>query len=310
MKRPAWHAVTLAVSIIGCGSETHAPKPAEVGALPAGIAARVADEDIATELVASVAVAQGISPAAARERLVSGALFAVHARTVLAGTGFAAAAERSAVARALSEQIRSEAQAKGPPTDAEVDEVTELRWLDFARPAMVRTSHVVVLDDAPTKAAKTRQVAERMREAAVGISDPDEFEKKTKAVDREGLEIKVEHLPPVAADGRIGDPRQPPGAEVQRFEVAYAQAANAVAEVPGLTGLVETSYGIHVILVLERVPEKRVPLEDRRLIMTREIVDRRARKQHQSILETVNKSTPVMIDRGANELLGLVQVGK
>lgn len=295
---------------LACTAERDATRRAEVATLPDGVATRVGDDDISAELVARVAAAQSVSPAEARERLVSDALFAAHARRVLAGTGQIESAERSALARAVLEEIRHEAEAAGPPSDAEVEEVTALRWLDFARPALVRTVHAVVLDDAPKKSEETRRVAERIHEAVSGVTDAETFEAKVKAVDAEGLKTKVEHLPPVALDGRSGDPKQPPTAEVARFEVDFTRGAHAIREVPGTSGVVETRYGLHVILALERLPEKTVPLEERRLVMRREIIDRRARKRHQSILEAVNKATPVMLDRGANELLTRVRIGE
>lgn len=295
---------------LACATERDAPRGAEITTLPEGIVARVGDDDIPAELVARVAAEQGISPAEARERVVSDALFAAHARRVLAGTGQVESAERSALARVVLEEIRRDAEADGPPSDAEVEEVTAFRWLDFARPALVRTVHAVVLDDAEKKSEKTRRVAERIRDAVSGVTDAEAFEAKVKALDAEGLKTKVEHLPPVALDGRSGDPKQPPSAEVSRFEVDYARGAHAIAEVPGTSGVVETRYGLHVILALERLPEKTVPLEERRVVMTREIIDRRARKRHKAILEAVNKATPVMLDRGVSELLGRVRVGE
>lgn len=300
----------LAVLAVACSSQRDAPRAAEVTSLPAGVAARVADDDIAADLVRAVAQRQGVSLDAARERLVADALFAAHARGALRGSGFVESAERSALARAVLEEIRREAEQAGPPSDAEVEEVTQLRWMDFARPVLVRTTHVVVLDDAPQKSEATRRVAERLREALVGVADGAAFEAKLKGIDAEGLKTKVEHLPPVAPDGRLADPKQPPGAEVMSLEAEFAKAAHAVAEVPGLSPVVETRYGLHVILAEERIPEKTVPLEERRVVLAKEIVDRRARKRHQQILEDVNRTAPVMLDRSTNDLLARVQVVK
>lgn len=304
-RRLVW---TFALAL-ACASGEDPGRKAEHTALPDGVAARVGDEDIATSLVLEVARAQGTDLVQARERLVSDALFAAHARASLAGSGHVESAERSALGRALAEAIAKEAEGAGPPTDAEVEEVTALRWLDFARPPLVRTKHVVVLDDAPQKSEKARRVAKRIREALEGTKDPAEMEAKVKAVDAEGLSTKVEELPPVAPDGRIGDPKQRAGSENARFDPAFARGAHAITEVPGLSEVVESPFGLHVIWALERIPEKHVPLEERRSAMAKEILDRRAKKRHQAILEQVNKSTPVMLDRGANELLARVHIG-
>ncbi|MCC6901549.1 MAG: hypothetical protein IT377_21435 [Polyangiaceae bacterium] len=300
----------LGAFALACGPEQSAPPPPQVSALPEGVAARVADDDLPAELVRDVARAQGISLPQARERLISDALFAAHARQALRGTGLIESAERSVLARVMLEEIAKEAKDKGPPTDAEVEEVTALRWLDVARPALVRTTHAVVIDEAPQKSAKARRVAERILAAVAGATVPADFEAKATAVDAEGLSVKVEHLDPVAADGRIGDPKAPLGAEPRRLELSYAQGAHAVAQVPGVSPLIESRFGFHVILAVERIPDKVVPLADRRLMMEREIVDRRARVQHQRLLETVNRSAPVLLDRGVSDLLARVQVEK
>ncbi|MCE7889612.1 MAG: peptidylprolyl isomerase, partial [Sorangiineae bacterium PRO1] len=60
---------------LACTAERDATRRAEVATLPDGVAARVGDDDISAELVARVAAAQSVSPAEARERLVSDALF-------------------------------------------------------------------------------------------------------------------------------------------------------------------------------------------------------------------------------------------
>lgn len=300
----------LAALAVACGSSRDAPPRSEVTTLPDGVAARVADDDISADWVRSVALAQGISLVQAREYVVSDALFAAHARAVLRGTGMIESAERSALARVMLESIAAEAKRAGPPTTAEVEEVTARRWLDFARPALVRTTHAVVIDEEPQKSQKARRVAERIHAAVATSTTPEDFETKAKAVDAEGLTVKVEHLPPVAADGRIGDPKAPPGDEPGRLETTYSGGAHAIEQVPGVSGLIESRYGIHVILAVERIPAKQVPLQARRLILEPEIVDQRARKRHREILEATNKSVPVLLDRGVNDLLARVQVAR
>ena len=302
--------VLIGALALACGTKRDAPAPAQTTQLPEGVAAQVGSDEIPTQLVRDVARAQGIDLPQARARLISDALFAAHARGTLSGTGLIESAERSALARALLEEIAREVRGQGPPTDAEVEEVTALRWLDVARPVLVRTTHAVVIEEAPQKSAKARRVAERIRAAVADSTVAADFEAKAKAVDAEGLSVKVEHLEPVAADGRIGDPKAPPGAEPRRLEQAYSQGAHAVERVPGVSPLVESRYGFHVILAVERIPEKMVPLEDRRLMMEREIFDRRARAQHQRLLESVNKGAPVLLDRGVNDLLARVQVDR
>jgi hypothetical protein len=309
MPAPRWIPL-LGLLAAACNGEAPAPKAAESADLAPGVIARVGEDDISAELAARVAVAQGISPAAARERLVQDALFAAHARATLRETGRIASAERSALARVLLEDLRKEVEAEGPPTDAEVAELTAVRWLDFDRPALVRTAHVVVLDDAETKSDKTRRVAERLRAALADAKDVAALEKAVKSVDLEGAETKVESLSPVAADGRIGDPAAPPGTDAGRLEESYARGAHAVSTTPGVSDVVATRYGLHVILALERIPEKRVPVHERRAVLAREVLDLRARKRHQAVLQAVNAAQPVQIDRSVGDSLMRVQVAR
>lgn len=299
----------LTLLAVACGVGKDAP-PAEQTTLPPGVVARVADEDIPQELVERIARAQRIDARAARELAIADALFAVHARNVLAGTGLVESAERAALARVLLEDIRREAEALGRPTDAEVEEVTELHWIDFARPRLSRTTQAVVLDPGATKSEKARKLAETLRDSVRGETDPAAFEKKAKALATDGLTLKVENLLPVAADGRVADPKAPPGAPPARLEKEYAAAADAIPTVGAQSDIIETRHGLHVILLVDRIPEQRVSLDERRVVLEREIIDRRAKKRHLELLQSVNASTPVLLDRAANDLLSRVQVGR
>ena len=76
------------------------------------------------------------------------------------------------------------------------------------------------------KSPRTRQRPSRSRpdrKAVNGVSDPKEFERLAKQVDAEGLEVRVEQLLPVAADGRVADPTQPPGGEPIPLDEVFAR---------------------------------------------------------------------------------------
>ena len=302
----ALRTIFWALFATACG-QGNAPSRAE--ALPEGIAARVGNDDIPTSLVLAIAAAQKVEPRVARDHAISDALWAGHAREKLSGSGHPESAVRSASAREVLEELRNEAIAQGPPTDAEVDELTLIRWQEVARPELARTIHAVVRAKTPDQVEKAKRVAERMAARLRGIGDPVEFERQAKAVDAEGLEVKVEQLLPVAYDGRLADPRQT-GAETHNLELAFARAANAIANVGEQSPVVQSSYGFHVILLLERVGERMLTLEQRRGVLEREVIDRRAQAAHQRLLERVNKSTPVVIDRAAADLLQRVQIGQ
>jgi peptidyl-prolyl cis-trans isomerase C len=298
-------AIGMGALLACCAQPEQAPAPANES-LPEGVVARVGDEDISTELVSSIARAQATSPAQARDAAISDALWACYARERFAGTGRVPTAERSALARSMLEGLRKEVEDRGPPTDEEVEEVTALRWQDVARPALARVVHAVVLIKKPEDADKAKRVADRLADALRGVSDEDEFEKRARAVDAEGMEIKVERLLPVAPDGRMADPGHP--GETQRLEVSFAQAAHAIANVGDQSPVVRSSYGLHVILLVERLGERMLSLEQRRRVLEREIVDRRAQGAHQKLLEEINKTTPVLLDRAAADLLQQVRI--
>ena len=52
-------------------------------------------------------------------------------------------------------------------------------------------------------------------------------------------------------------------------------------------------FGYHVIRLDERLPEKRIPLEERRRMLSDEIVARRAAVEQQRVLGELAKSTPI-----------------
>jgi hypothetical protein len=226
----------------------------------------------------------------------------------LAGTGTIETAERGALARALLERLRREAESRGPPSDDEIEALTAERWLELARPPLARTTHAVVLSSPPADAPKAKRIAEAIANAVRGVKDATEFEKRARAVPAEGLDVRVEHLSPVAPDGRTGDPKAPPGTPPPTpLEVDYARAAHAISEVGGQSPIVQTRYGYHVILLEERLPERSFSLADRRSMLTPEIMSRRARELGDQLLERA-KQTPIRIDRSAPDLLATVKV--
>jgi hypothetical protein len=161
---------------------------------------------------------------------------------------------------------------------------------------------------APADAAKAKRVADALAAAVAGIRDPTEFDKRAREVPSEGLEIRVEHLLPVAADGRVGDPKAPPGTpELPPLEVAFARAAHAIAEVGGQSPIVQSPYGYHVILLEERIPERMFSLTERRALLEQEVMSRRAHDLQNALIER-SKPAPVQLDRSLTDLLSRVRV--
>jgi peptidyl-prolyl cis-trans isomerase C len=302
--RPCLFALLLLVACERRGAEK-----AEDATLPEGVVASVSSEAIAAATVARIAGAQGIDPHAACERAISDALFAAAARQKLGSAGTLETVENAAHARVLLEELSGQARAKGPPSDAEVAELTRERWAELDRPSLARTIHAVALAKQPSDKAAARAVAARIAEAVRGAASSDEFKRRAEAVPRAGIDVRVERLAPTTADGRVFDPGNP-AASGQSFDETFAHAATSIPEVGGTSPIVETRFGYHVIRLEERLPEKRVALEERRRLLFEEIVARRAALEQRHILEAAGKAQRVEIDRMALDLTAKLRVAE
>src|SRR6185503_1764802 len=93
--------------------------------------------------------------------------------------------------------------------------------------------------DAPLK-ARARALAERLAERVAGAKDEAVFRSLAEGLDdRGGLEIIVESLAPVAADGRIVDVEHP-SADAGNLVPAFARAASRLTEREQKSGIVAT----------------------------------------------------------------------
>jgi hypothetical protein len=292
----------------GCSSESSevAPTP-HLDELPAGVAARVGDQQVPTALVQRVASAQKISPQAARERLIQTALLALHAERSL-GPVAVVAAERAALSRAVLERLLAQARAGGEPTDDELGQIIASRWLELDRPPAVKTSHAVVLLGEAADRGLARRIADRIAGAVRGVSDGGEFRRLASAVPSDGARVRVEQLPAVTADGRVVPEQPQDSAVAQRLDPAFARAANAIAEVGAQSGVVESAHGFHVILLEERLAERRVPLEESRSLLRDEAVAMRARSLEAELLSRLSRDKRVEISRSAQALTAEIQV--
>jgi uncharacterized protein (UPF0147 family) len=236
---------------------------------------------------------------------VRDALFAAAVRENTAQAAGVSVAERASFGRALLESLEQQARDAGPGTDAEVNEVTAERWLEFDRPASVRTSHAVVLVKKPDEAAPARALAERLRAALRGITGSAEFLERARAFPApEPLSISAEQLSPVTADGRMWE--HGPRPQVVTLDPDYTRAAHALKHPGDQSPIVKSAFGYHVIFLEELVPEQRVPLEERRALLSDEIVTRRARKLVEATLTRLRQATPSEVVRAADSLTALV----
>ncbi len=281
------------------------------GALPTGVAALVGRAEVSVAAVQAVATAEATRPREARRRLIDDALFAAEAEQRFAGTGVVDTARRSALARALLERIQIEAAAAGPPTETELSDLIEDRWVEFDRPPAVRTRHALVLFKDGQDRAEAGKVAERIARAVRKAETADDFLELAESVDGGEFEIIVQPLPPfVTSDGRtftldrLGQPFPLSG----RFDPAFSTAANAI-EQEGTSGPVaQSEMGLHVIYLEKRFPEERVPQDQRRERLGPEIMQIRADAILQKILTEQAQRHSVIPNRAADALTAQVDV--
>jgi PPIC-type PPIASE domain len=305
MKRLSW-ACCVGVFVFSCrgGAPSSATQRAR---LPQGVAAKVGAEEVSLATVARIAAAQGVAPAFARDRAVSDALFATAARAKFEGTSIVPVVERGALARAVLEGFKADAISRGPASDAEVAELTAHRWQELDRPESVRATHAVVKIDGPASDAKARAIADHIRDAVRGITDPEAFMRAARAVPHEGVEVRVEHLPAVTADGRTLDRDNPLTDTGQRFDLDFARAVQTLT-VGQISEPTKTAFGYHVILCEARLPEQRVPLEQRRVRLYDAVIKGRAERAKQELLSRLSAATPTQLERAVDDLTARVRV--
>ncbi len=314
-RRASWKAqlerwTIVVTALLGC-SRPAGPPSLGHAKLPSRIAAVVGDDVIDVATVERIAAAQGVAPAVALRRAVGDALFAASA-VDRAGEGVARQARRAVLARRLLRALSDDVQRRGPPTDAEVLAATANRWWELDRPVLLRTTHAVVLvrkaeEDKPAKALAAR-IAARVAESV----DPAAFRAAVTAVPADGLEVRVEDLDPVARDRRAMNPSAPPppGKPVGEYAATYVDAAFAIPSPGRVSPVVRTEFGYHVILLVEMIPEQRVPLEERRRTLEPEIMTRRATALYEETLARTRATDQVEVERSAVDLMLEVKVAR
>jgi len=273
--------------------------------------ARVGDQVIAAQTVARIAAARELTAEQALELAIRDALLARSARVdERQFSRFRAIA----LARAQVEQI-ARASRDRAPSEEEVRELTALHWLDADRPAMRRTTHVVVATNDDTNRERAEAFAHSLAQATSSVGTAQSFrEAATRVIDArrgtdESLDVRVEDLAPVAADGRAADPQAPPpaGIEVPTFDPAFVRAVFDLDAVGSLSPVVESPYGYHVILLSELIEEKRLGFEQRRELFAEEIFTNRARAEHDALLGRLAAEIRPEVSANADALTELVQ---
>jgi len=293
--------------LVGCARTSDETPTSRHARLPHGAVARVAGEEISLETVQRIAGAQGVTPEIARDRAVSDARSAAEARAIFRGREVLPVLERAAAARALLEGMKQEALAKGPASDAEIAEQTALHWREFDRPEAARTAHAVALVDKNSDEAKALAVAHDIYDAVRGVKNSDDFLRLARAVPHGGVEVRAEQLPAVTADGRVYDPDKPSVTSEQTLDLDFAKAAIALAA-GQISAPTKSRFGYHVIFCETRLPELRVPLEERRRLMHDEVIKARAERAKQELLARLSAAAPIPISRAVEDLTSLIRI--
>ena len=133
-----------------------------------------------------------------------------------------------------------------------------------------------------------------------------EFLAAAKAVDPGDLRVTPQLLAVFAEDGRWIDYNLP---RTSGVVPEYARAAAALDKRGALSEVVETQFGYHVIMLLERTPAKRVPEAERRAALRDEILMLRGKRMHAALLEDAKQRIGVEVSRKSDALLAQVKIG-
>ena len=305
MKGRRWAGSALLVAL-GCGSGG-SPPPTVSSGLPAGLPARVGGELISAATVSRIAAGQSLAPQAAVGLAVSDALFAQGARATLPAAS-TRSIERAAAARSLLEQLGAAAAQAGAPRDAELAEITRERWVELDRPAAARTTHALVMNDAPERDAQARALAEKLAAALHSAASGEDLIRLAQAFPAEGFKIHSEALPFVTADGRTFQ-RRDAGftARAGTFDGDFARAANALTRPGELSPVVKSAFGYHVIRLEELEPAAAVAKSELPALLGAEVLRRRADRARSELLEKLRHAAPVQLERAVDELTAQVQ---
>lgn len=286
----------LAFVLAACGGS---PPPA-AGPLPQAIVARCGEEQVSAKSLAAAAVARRASPREVLPVLLQDACLAAGARRRgLPDQTQRAVEERAVLSRAVLESLRQSPGVTAPITDADLASVREARWFELDHDVAVKVVHAVVTfpEKGPRDLESTRKRAEVIRTAVLGATDEASFRARATAAAAGDPSVKIETLEPVLRDGRILGPSD------ERYEVGFSAAANDLGAPGNQSGLVESSFGVHVLQALSVVPAVHLETERLRGLVAREIRSKRARADLDGLLAGLRRDHPPMVSRETDDLL-------
>jgi hypothetical protein len=215
--------------------------------------------------------------------------------------------QRVVLARQLLSTLVEEARAGGPPTDAEVETISQARFWELDRPRMVEVAHAVVMS--PDENIVARSLAERIAEATAGAATSESFQSAARAVPAGNFTVRVEALPPLALDGRAVDPAKPPpaGPGVQQFDLDFAAAAQRLERPGQQSPVVRSKFGYHVIYLVASIEPKRPALDERRALLHDEIMSQRAHALSAALLQ--NERAELVPEQERSALSSMQAIG-
>jgi hypothetical protein len=231
-------------------------------------------------LVARTAAASGKSLQSSLDAVVEDALVAEDARAQgldrapavrWAATGVLARREQSA----LAEQAAS----LGPPTDDEL--------------STIQVVHAVVRRGPTVSESLARATIAAIREAVLPAKSADDFLSRAQAVPHGDLRIRAEPLRDLRVD-------------TQGFDADFVAAAFALRSVGDTSPVTESSFGWHVIRLVDRVPVPASEIEERRTRLRDVIPVVRARERIGRFLQSAHERTKIEIAPGAQDLMAQV----
>jgi parvulin-like peptidyl-prolyl isomerase len=285
----------LAVALWGlaigsaCGSDSEGAETAtesSQSAVASDVVATVDGEPVAVDDVVRVARVAKLAPKTAARRLRDELLLAKEARR----RGYrdrreVVRARRKALVQALLErEVEERAQAEDISREA-LKERYRAQADRFRQPE--RRASVHVLAGLPEDADP--ELEERARElAARALRELRGSDSRTAVLDRyrqldseaaDGLDVKVERLPPTARDGSLAEPY---------LEALFDAPAPAPLEDP-----VRTRFGWHAIVLTDIQEAKEKPLSAVEEELRREIVTQRRHHRLSSLVRELSESTAI-----------------
>jgi hypothetical protein len=189
-----------------------------------------------------------------------------------------------AMVRGLMDRIRDET------TAASVDESALREDYDRQRERFVhgierRVIHVVVRTGkrGMKDPAAAEALALRIRAAEEGVASEADFRTRAQPFREEaGKSLKIETLPPFAAESR-------------QLAREFVAAAFAVPKIGGLSPAFVTSFGWHVLYVIEELPAEDVPFDEARSALAAERLPRERQRRLGQLLDRLLRENPVFV---------------